>query len=344
MKEETVDHVTQNQVENLLKSLERSTPSPNTNRASGAVTVVGNMTASPAAPVRTTAYDFRRPERVGQEQMRAMQGLHEVMARGMGASISSLLRSAIEVKLVSVDQLTYSEFVYSLDNPTCFTLLKVEPLEGHWVLEISPALAYAFVDRMLGGNADEVEVVRRPLTDIEQRLVGRIIRLALEQVQRAWENVVALRLEIDRTESNPQIVQIVPPNEVVVLVGLELTMGKIRGMMNLCIPYNTIERHGNMLSRNTWVGYSAGKSSEQSRSQIAGCIDPAPIRVSVTLARSRIRTAELLTLNVGDIITTEKEASSLLEVSIQDVPKYVGRPGAYKGKKAIKIENVIEKS
>ncbi len=338
MNDDTLDHITQNQVENLLKSMERTvaqTPPPRP------ASTPAPQNVAPQA--RTTTYDFRRPERVGQEQMRAMQGIHEGLARGFGASISSLLRTAIEVKLVSVDQLTYSEFVYSLDNPTCFNLLRVDPLEGHWVLEIAPALAYSFIDRMLGGSADEPENIRRPLTDIEQRLLGRVTRMSMEHLSRAWENVVPLKIEVDRVESNPQIVQIVPPNEVVILVGLEITMGKVRGMINLCIPYNTIERYGTKLSRNTWVGYTAARATEQTKAQIAERMDPAPIRLSVTLARSRIRTADLLALNLGDIITTEQDVSLPLEISIQDIPKYYGRPGAYKGKVAIRIEKAIEK-
>lgn len=338
MNEDTVDHVTQNQVENLLKSMERTGPVATPTRPTTSAPALASV-----PQLRTTTYDFRRPERVGQEQMRAMQGLHEGLARGFGASVSSLLRTAIEVKLVSVDQLTYSEFVYSLDNPTCFNLLRVEPLEGHWVLEIAPALAYSFIDRMLGGNIDEPENIRRPLTDIEQRLIGRINRLTIEHLARAWENVVALKIEVDRIESNPQIVQIVPPNEVVILVGLEITMGKVRGMINLCIPYNTIERFGTKLSRNTWVGYTAARATDQTRAQIADRMDPAPIRLSVTLARSRIRTADLLALNLGDIITTEQDVSHPLEISIQDIPKYLGRPGAFKGKIAVRIEKAIEK-
>ncbi len=342
MDEENVDHVTQNQVENLLKSLEK-TPPPAPAKAAPTSSAAAAPTTAAPTNIRTTNYDFRRPERVGQEQMRAMQGLHEGLARGMGASVSSLLRSAVEVKLVSVDQLTYSEFVYSLDNPTCFNLLKVEPLEGHWVLEIAPTLAYAFIDRMLGGNAEEPEIFRRPLTDIEQRLIGRINRMTIEHLSRAWENVLALKIEVDRIESNPQIVQIVPPNEVVILVGLEITMGKVRGMINLCIPYNTIERHGTKLSRNTWVGYAAAKATEQTKAQIADRIDLAPVRVAVTLARSRIRTADLLALNAGDIITTEQDVAAPLEVSIQDIPKYYARPGAFKGKMAVRIEKAIDK-
>lgn len=289
------------------------------------------------------AYDFKRPERVGKDQMRSMQALHETIARNFGAAISGMLRTMTEAKLLSVDQLTYSEFVFSLDNPSCFNVICPEPLEGHWILDISPTLAYAVIDRMLGGDPVPGETIRRPLTEIETRLMGRVVHLFLERLKTAWENVVELQFKIDRTESNPQLVQVVPPNEVVILISFEVVLGKNRGMMNLCIPFNTIERFNAQLSRNGWVGYGKANPTEDSRERIRQNVDAAPVEVVVTLARSTIRTRDLLELNVGDIIATEKPVDSPLELAIQQVPKFNARAGAFKGKKAVRVESVLEK-
>lgn len=339
----------QNQVESLLRAMESQDSEPDAAAVSQPEqqpAAVAKAKKSPAkksaAPnnrrIRTTAYDFKRPERVGKEQMRAMHSLHEGLARSFGASISSMLRTMIEVKLVSADQLTYSEFIFSLDNPSCFTVVKPEPLEGNWILDISPSLSYAIIDRMLGGDPSPNDVIRRPLTEIENRLIGRVVRVLLNQLKTSWENIVDLEFEIDRVESNPQLVQIVPPNEVVILVGLEVTLGKNRGMINLCIPFNTVERFNSQLSNNGWVGYSRNHATSETRKSIAKSVDAAPVQIVVTLARSRIKTSELLDLNVGDIVTTEQDSGKPLEVSIQDVPKLKGRPGSFKGKKAVRIE------
>ena len=150
------ESLSQNQVENLLKAMETVGGTPPTAPATGATTkhgpVVGSIPHSSNGPTtRITAYDFKRPERVGKDQMRAMHSLHEALARNFGAAISGMLRTMIEVKLLSVDQLTYSEFVFSLDNPSCFNVLKADPLDGNWILDIAPSLSYAIIDRMLGG-------------------------------------------------------------------------------------------------------------------------------------------------------------------------------------------------
>src|SRR5687767_12442732 len=205
---------------------------------------------------RVLPYDFIRPERVGKEQMRALQSLHEGFGRNFGAELSALLRCIVEVKLTSVDQLTYSEFIFSLENPTCFNLLRAEPLEGNLILDINPSILYPIIDRLLGGGRESGPLARRPLTEIEKRLVSRINDLFLAELRHAWENVVELKLSVVRMESNPQLVQIVPPNEVVVLISFELTLhDDVRGMLNLCIPFNSIERISSKLSANSWVSY-----------------------------------------------------------------------------------------
>ncbi|TWU43788.1 Flagellar motor switch protein FliM [Novipirellula aureliae] len=361
------ESLSQNQVESLLKAMEtvdqtggggietsnrddktsnptvgktidssrgKATNKPSGRRAMGAAKTSGLLPAG----VRVTAYDFKRPERVGKDQMRAMHSLHETLARNFGAAMSGLLRTMIEVKLLSVDQLTYSEFVFSLDNPSCFSVLKPQPLDGHWILDVAPMLSYALIDRMLGGDPKPSDAIRRPLTEIESRLIRRIVDLFLKQLTTSWENIVALELEIDRMENNPQLVQIVPPNEVVILVGFEVVLGKNRGMMNLCIPFNTIESFNAQLSRNGWVGYGKGKPTEGTRDRISTSIDAAPVNVVVTLARSKICTRDLLELSVGDVITTEKEVNAPLELSIQNVPKFHVKAGAFKGKKAVRID------
>src|SRR5215471_5484914 len=153
--------------------------------------------AKPAKPREKIAtYDFRRPERVGKEQMHSLQTLHEGFGRNFGAALSGLLRSIVEVKLTSVDQLTYSEFIFSLENPTCFNLLRAEPLEGNLILDINPSILYPIIDRLLGGGRDPGPIARRPLTEIELRLVARITTIFLEQLRHAWENVLDLKLAV----------------------------------------------------------------------------------------------------------------------------------------------------
>jgi flagellar motor switch protein FliM len=331
------DVLSRNDVESLLKSLDGSAPAAEATGSPAAK----SESKKPASKVRVLAYDFKRPERVGKEQMRALQSLHDGFSRNFGASLSAVLRSIVEVRLISVDQLTYSEFVYSLEIPTCFNLLKPEPLEGNWVLDISPSLLYPIIDRMLGGTVGSDSSLKRPLSEIELRLASRITSVFLRELQAAWANVVQLNIQVERVESNPQLVQIVPPNEVVVMVSFELSIGNIRGMANLCIPFNTIERVGSMLTSNSWVGYASTRANPETKGKLLSRLDGSLADVIVTLARSTIKTADLFDLEVGDIISTEKDVTHPLEVEIADRVKFLASAGAFKGRKAIKIEQIL---
>jgi len=286
-------------------------------------------------------YDFKRPEQIGKEPMSALQSMHEGFSRNFGTSMSALLRSIVEVKLTSVEQLTYGEFVSSLENPSCFNLLKVEPLEGNLILDINPSVLYPIIDRLLGGSNDSGFPTRRPLTEIELRLVRRITDLFIRDLKQAWSNVIDLDLAIDRVESNPQLVQIVPPDEVVVLISFELNLRNIRGMINLCIPFNSIEQISNKLTTKTWFNRGMKDSSEQSRQKISQQLTGAVVQLVVELVDTKISTADLLGLRVGDIITTEKDCQGMLPVTVEGVPKFHARPGAVKGQKAFQIESAI---
>src|SRR5687768_13140726 len=135
--------LSQSEVESLLTAMESHTA-----RQPAAAQASSSPIRTARHREKVTPYDFKRPERVGKEQMRALQSLHEGFGRNFGAALSALLRSIIEVKLTSVDQLTYSEFVFSLENPTCFNLLRAEPLEGHLILDINPSILYPIIDRL----------------------------------------------------------------------------------------------------------------------------------------------------------------------------------------------------
>lgn len=328
------DVLSQAEVENLLSALE----------AEPEERPIAQVPSALRPKEKVSIYDFKRPERVGKEQMRALQTMHEGFGRNFGAALSALLRNIVEVKLTSVDQLTYSEFVFSLENPTCFNLINAPPLEGQLILDINPSILFPIIDRLLGGSTMSTASVRRPLTEIELRLVSRITGLFLSEMQHTWENVLKFELSVDRVESNPQLVQIIPANEVVVVISFELTVGETRGMVNLCIPFNSIERISHKLTSNSWVSYSKRPPTAESIQSISDQIADAPVEVVVELAATTISTADLINLRVGDIIATEKDISDPLVVSVEGKEKFFAKPGQYKGRKAIEILGQCEET
>ena len=331
------DVLSQAEVESLLSAIDTGKSAP----PATAAETQAPRTAFGKLRDRVSVYDFKRPERVGKEQMRALQTLHEGFGRNFAVALSALLRSMAEVKLTGADQLTYSEFIFSLENPTCFNVLRADPLEGNLILDINPAILYPIIDRLLGGGRETGPLARRPLTEIELRLVARITDLFLSELRHAWENVLDINFSVVRVESNPQLVQIVPPNEVVVLISFELTLGDIRGMMNLCIPFNSIERIGGKLSSNTWATYGKDMSTPETMKMVTENLKGSVVEVVAELAQTKITTGELIGLRVGDIITTQQDIRAPLSVQVEGLEKFRARPGCYKGRSAIRIEETV---
>jgi flagellar motor switch protein FliM len=291
--------------------------------------------------VEVRAYDFKRPERVSKDQMRSLHTLHESFARNFGASLSGFLRTIVEVKVASCEQMTYAEFIGGLPNPTSFNLMEAPPLEGQMCLEISPLIIYPIIDRLLGGTNSELFIPQRPMTQIEARLISKITDRALSTLAEAWASIKALKFEITATESNPQLVQIVPPNEVVVVVGFEVKLSNRAGTMSLCIPYNVIEPIMGELAAQSWFNVSKSGKSETHSTEISRTLKGAVVTLSGVLAETTITLGDLVSLSVGDLIVTEKPATDPVTVRVEEESSYVARMGQFKGIRALRIMRSI---
>jgi len=287
--------------------------------------------------IEVRSYDFRRPERVSKDQMRAMQTLHEAFARNFGASLSGFLRTIIEVKVATCEQMTYSEFISGLPNPTSFNLLSAAPLEGRLCLEVSPLIIYPIIDRLLGGDSQELFIPQRPLTMIEQRLINKIIDRALATLKEAWSGIKQLDFQLTESESNPQLVQIVPPNEVVVVIGFELKMGNRAGTMNLCIPYAVIEPLIDLLSAQSWFNVGKLRGSTEFQDRISGQLAGATLGVTGLLAETSITLRELMQLSVGDLVVTERSANSPVVLCVEGEAKLLAHLGRFRGSRALRV-------
>ena len=292
--------------------------------------------------VEVRPYDFKRPERVSKDQMRALQTLHEGFARNFGASLSGFLRTIVEVKVATCEQMTYSEFISGLPNPTSFNLIAAAGLEGQMCLEISPLIIYPIIDRLLGGTSQDLFIPQRPMTIIETRLISNITGRGLAALCEAWASIKELKFSITATESNPQLVQIVPPNEVVVVVGFELKMSNRAGTMNLCIPYNVIEPVVENLSAQSWFNTSRNQKNSTLEETIGRGLSRAPLTVTGLLATTTITLQDLTHMAPGDLLVTEKPAAQNVVLCVEGEKKFLAQIGQYKGKRALKIVRAIK--
>lgn len=298
--------------------------------------------AASAAQIESRAYDFKRPERVSKDQIRALGTMHEGFARNFGATLSGFLRTIIDVRVVDVEQLTYSEFVNSVPNPTCFVIVQAPPLEGQMCLELSPLIIYPIIDRLLGGTNAEVFIPPRPLTSIEWRLIKRMTDRAMEHLSEAWRGLVDLKFEVVETESNPQLVHVVAPTEVVVFITFEIKMGHCAGTMSLCMPFNVIEPVTSQLTRQSWIGYRAKDATETHVRKLTRNIMKSRVGLKAYLAESTITLNQFRAMRAGDILALDKRVGSDLVIQIEGRNKFAGTLGQQRGRRAIAVRRAAE--
>ncbi len=327
------DVLEQTEVDALLAAVE-----------SGGIQAAAEQVAAPRARAARVVqdYDFKRPERVSKEQMRALEGIHESFGRNFGAFLSGFLRTIVEIRLATAEQLTYSEFINSLPNPTNFNVLSAEPLEGQVCLEISPLIIYPIIDRLLGGSSTELFIPQRPLTVIEQRLVGKITNRGLEVLTESWSELVDVKFKIDEVESNPHLVQMVAPNELVVVLGFEIKMGGRAGTMSLCMPFNVIEPVMGKLLSQGWLAYQRRTPADDKTADIAKGLGATDVNLVAYLAETSITVGDLLALQPGDILQTAKPVQSEIILQVEGQNKFAGAIGRHKDSIAVKVTRLAE--
>lgn len=279
----------------------------------------------PEQPV--LAYDFRRPERVSKEQLKGLQSLFEAFARELSIVMPPFLRTVVRVDLTSIDQLTYDEFILSVSRPTSMSIIDMSPLDGKGVLEMSPAMVFPIVDRVLGGKGNPLSKLRE-LTEIENRIVYRLVLMILDSLKRAWEQLIEFKMTVVNQESDPLIVQIVAGSEMVILVGYEVYIGETVGSMNMCIPLVVLNPVLDQISQQAHFQRRMSPAlAEATRSAIEQVISQCSVPVDAILGRSKLQLNEIARLQVGDIVTLDARADAPIRVNVGGMPRFLGKPG-----------------
>lgn len=288
-------------------------------------------------------YDFKRPDKFSKDQIRTLYMLHESFARMLNTYMSSQLRTLVNVDVASVEQLTYQEFVQSIANPSVITILSVPPLKGSIIFEISSEIAFAYIDRVFGGDGN-TSIKTRVLTEIEDAVMRRFVNTAMERFKESWMNITPMNPNLEATESNPQFTQIVPPNDMVVIVTLHTKLGEVEGMMNICIPYLVLEPIMSKLTTTFWVATSVAKDEQQGQAEIIRRkLNYTKVPFVVEVGRVQITIREFLTLGFGDVLQLDRKVKDDFPCMIGTNPKFFCRPGTFGKKMAVQITQIVEK-
>lgn len=292
-------------------------------------------------PSRTVVtYDFKHPNRVSKDQVRTLENMHDNFAGHVGSTLSAMLRTMVDVDLVSVDQINYSEYIMSLVTPSCTYTFSADPLEGLCIIDFNPTLSFAFIDRVFGGGEKNLEI-ERELTGIEKAVMSKIVRKLYADLEKAWQNIVPIEIEGKSFETNPQFIQIIPAGETVIVVSLQMKLFKTTGLLTICYPYVSLEPVLTKLSAQNWIDATKKKNLDESVQTNRDNLTDIGVPMSLTLAQTKIKMREFLSLRVGNVIATDVKITAPAELHINKRLKYLCRPGLYGKRRAGQITEIV---
>jgi flagellar motor switch protein FliM len=287
--------------------------------------VFQNLTGSEkqrASARRAVSFDFRRPDRIAKAQLRAIHQLHDNFVRNLVSSLSAYLRSYLIVNLVSVEQLSYSEFLECLPSPTCIASLGLKPYDANAVLELNSSLIFPILEILLGGDGKLQFNSHREITEIEQVLLDGLFRLILRDLKEAWKFVTNIDFSIDTIETEPQFLQILAPTEAVVAVAIEIRIGESMGMMNIAMPSIIIKMMRHKFDQQWSLRKSESTDAEQAR--MLSLIRGSSMDSEVLLSGPEMLLRDLIHLEAGDVVSFDCAAAQPLDMRLNGDRRYVG--------------------
>jgi flagellar motor switch protein FliM len=285
---------------------------------------------------KVKVYDFKRALRFSKDQIRSLTRIHENFARLLTTFFSAQLRTYVQISVASVDQIPFEEFVRSIPNMTLINVFEVPPLDGNILMEINPNIAYSMLDRLMGGSGSSYSNVDN-LTEIEQKIMTNLFERAFENLREAWENIVEIDPMLVELEVNPQFLQMISPNETVIVITMNSIIGDTSGMINICIPHVVLEPIVHNLSVQYWMQSNAKEPTEAQKKALETKVKQSDLELIVELGTSSITIEEFLTMDIGDVIQLDKKINEPLLLKIGDIPKFTVQPGKLKKKMAVQI-------
>lgn len=284
-------------------------------------------------------YNFARPSKFSKDHLRTLVFIFEHYARLVSTSLPVYLRKNVQVEVMHAEAATFQEFSNSLSNPVLLGVVNFAPLEGMVILEMASGLGYTIVDRMLGGSGAPLEKARE-FTEIELTIIEGILSVCTNLLVEPWANVQELEPTLERIETNSQFAQFVSPNEMTSIVTMNIKIGEVEGLMNICIPYTVVEPVIDKINTKYWYSTADVKSNEAYRELIEDTLNRAQIPVRAVMGRSAISVNDFIHLQVGDIIKVDTRLEDELDIFVGNLKKFSALPGAYNDAYAVKIKSV----
>lgn len=320
------DVLSQSEIDDLLKAL-----------SSGEVDAE-EMKDTKEKPVKN--YDFARPSKFSKEHLRTLEIIFEHYGRLLSTNLPVYLRKNIQVEVMNSEAVTYSEFSNSLSNPMLLGVVNFAPLKGNILMEMATNVGYAFVDRMLGGMGLPLEKPR-DFSEIELLIIERLLTVCVNLLREPWKNVVELNPRLDRIETNSQFAQIISPSEMIAIITINIKIGDAEGLMNMCLPYITLDDVMDKLNTKYWYSSQQEKEELSYSGMVENLLSRAPIPVKAVLGRSSFSVSDFAGLQVGDIIRMDTKVEDELGIYVGSIKKFTALPGVAGDNYAVRVTSII---
>lgn len=285
-------------------------------------------------------YDFKRPAKFSKEHLRTLEFIYEHYGRLVSTNLPVYLRKSVQVDITSSETVTFSEFINALSNPVILGVVDFKPLNGTIIMELAPNLGYAMIDRMLGGPGIPLEKPR-DFSEIEMSILEKLLVICMQFMREPWKNVVDVNPVLERIETNAQFAQIISPSDMIAIVTMNLKIGEVEGLMNVCLPYFTLEDVMDRLNTKYWFSAMQKNDAENYQEAIESLIRKTDIPVRAVLGKCSVSVNDFIGLQPGDIIRLNTGVTSEMEVYAGNIKKFTALPGSSKDKYAVRVTSVI---
>lgn len=281
-------------------------------------------------------FDLANQGRIMRGRMPTLDIINDRFAKIHRISISGALRRMLDINVCQAEMLKFGEFIRTLPVPTSLHILKVDPLRGHALFMIESRLIFNLVDCFFGGSGkSSFKIEGRDFTSIEYRVINKVVRQVLQDLDQAWQPIAPVTFNFVRSEVNPQFATIIPPTDIVIVVRFELEIDRLIGRMALVLPYATIEPIRSKL----YATYQSDQLEvdEEWIARLQKQLREVSVEITVDFGKTTLKGSELLNMEVGDVIMLENDMSSPLTVKVEGIPKLRGSPGICRGNRAFKV-------
>lgn len=287
-------------------------------------------------------YDFAHPSKFAKEHLRTLEIIYEHYSRLLSSALPAYLRQSCQVDVINSEAVAYSEFANALSNPILIGVVDFTPLKGSIVLDVSVNLGYAVIDRLLGGKGETLQK-ERDFSEIEIVIIEKIMTIMIDLMIEPWKNVVELDPLLEKIETNSQFVQVVSPSEIIALITLNLKIGKVEGLVNVCIPFTCVESVLDKLNTKYWYSSMKKTNVEVYHEIIEKHISETRIPIKAKFGTAKISVKDFVNIQLGDIIRLDQKVDGELDILVGDIKKFTAKPGVFEGKNSVKITSIIRK-